>query len=127
MKEKIVKIRMNLIVLAGLVAFIGFSSCEKYQWAPPVINVEDSVKFQTQIQPIFNASCALASCHNGIIPPDLRDGKSYSYLTTKGYVNQPGETAKLYTKLSSSSHQPRATDSERQLILIWINQGAHNN
>jgi hypothetical protein len=103
----------------------GLSSCEKYSWMPEKINPVDSVHFQAEIQPIFTANCV--SCHGAIKAPDLRDGKSYKALTEGGYVNQPGETSELYTKMIGSEHSPRSSDVDKQKVLIWINQGAHNN
>ena len=122
--------RLNLLkhllaVLVIIAAIGGLSSCEKYTWMPEVINPVDTVHFQADIQPIFTANCI--SCHGAIRQPDLRDGKSYESLTTGGYVNQPGETSKLYTRMTASDHAPRSTDTDKQKVLIWINQGSLNN
>jgi hypothetical protein len=40
---------------------------------------------------------------------------------------QPAESSKLYLKITSSSHSAFTLDAEKQLILIWIQQGALNN
>ena len=50
-----------LIVIA---AIGGLSSCEKYTYMPEVINPIDTVHFQAEIQPIFNANCII--CHAAI-------------------------------------------------------------
>jgi hypothetical protein len=122
--------RLNMLrqLLAAIivVATIGvLSSCEKYSWMPEKINPVDSVHFQAEIQPIFSARCI--SCHGAIKAPDLRDGHSYNALTEGGYVNQPGETSELYTKMTGADHAPRSSDVDKQKVLIWINQGAKNN
>lgn len=113
---------MGALILIAAVE--GFSSCEKYSYTPPAVDPDTTWHFQTDIQPIFNANCV--TCHGGTKSPDLRDGKSYLSLTNDAFVNTPGETSKLYTKLTGS-HLSRATDTERSKILGWINQGALNN
>ena len=125
MNQKIVKVRMNQVVLILIIFFTGLTSCEKYQFGPPVLEPDIEVLFQTEIQPIFTANCI--SCHGGIVPPDLRDGKAYESLTTNGLVNLPAETSKLYLKLMSSGHLPRTNDLQKQQILTWITQGAKDN
>ena len=118
-------IRQMLAVFIVITAIVGLSSCEKYSWMPEKINPVDSVHFATDIQPIFTANCA--TCHTAIKRPDLREGKAYKSLTDGGYVTQPGETSLLYTKMTGSDHAPRSNDVDKQKVLIWINQGAHNN
>jgi hypothetical protein len=110
------------IVLAGIVLL---SSCEKYSYVTEVINPVDTVHFQTQIQPIFTSNCIV--CHKGSRNPDLREGNSYASLRTGGYVNLPAETSRLYRQITSSSHYSYTLPAEKQLILIWIQQGALNN
>jgi hypothetical protein len=125
MNQKIKMLRQLLAAITVIVAIGGLSSCEKYSWIPEKINPDETIHFQTQIQPIFNKSCV--SCHGPYNTPDLRDGYSYESLTTNGLVNQPGESSELYLKMTSSSHASRSTDVDKQLVLNWINQGALNN
>jgi mono/diheme cytochrome c family protein len=125
MDQKIKKIRQ---VLAGLVLITvagGFESCTKYQWAPVKVDPEVEIFFQADIQPIFNANCI--SCHGATKAPDLRDGKSYAALTKGAYIDQPGETSKLYLKMTGADHAPRSSSVDKQNVLNWINQGAKNN
>ena len=91
-------LRQLLVALIVIAAIGGLSSCEKYSWIPEVVNPTDSVHFQAEIQPIFTANCI--SCHGAIKAPDLRDGNSYEALTEGGYVDLPGETSELYTKMT---------------------------
>jgi hypothetical protein len=124
MNHKFNKIRQILVAFVLLAAVTGISSCEKNSFILPVVDPGTTWHFQADIQPIFNANCT--SCHGGAKAPDLRDGKSYLSLTNGAFVNTPGETSKLYTKLTGS-HLSRASDTERSKILGWINQGALNN
>jgi hypothetical protein len=126
MNQKGKMLRVSLAVMVTLVTIIGISSCEKYNFTPPTINPTDSVHFSTVIQTIFTSHCI--NCHNGSIQsPDLRDGKSYESLTTGSYVSLPANASLLYSQITSSSHTPRTTDLEKQEILVWIEQGFHNN
>jgi hypothetical protein len=125
MNQRLNMLRQLLVALIVIAAIGGLSSCEKYSWMPEKINPVDSVYFQAEIQPIFTANCA--SCHGAIKAPDLRDGKSYKALTEGGYVELPGESSELYTKMTDGDHIPRSTDVDKQKVLIWINQGAKNN
>jgi hypothetical protein len=119
-------VKQLMAALVIIAAIGGLASCEKYTYMPVVINPVDTVHFEAEIQPIFDAKCI--SCHTSIRNPDLREGKSYESLTSGGYVNKPGETSRLYLHMTTSSaHIPRSSDAEKQKVLIWINQGAHNN
>jgi len=125
MNHKVNKLSPILGAVILMTLIIGISSCEKNTYTPPTINPVDTVHFTADIQPIFNANCI--SCHGATKAPDLREGKSYAALTNGGYVTPPGETSKLYTKMTGSDHAPRSTDADKQKVLIWINQGAKNN
>jgi hypothetical protein len=125
MNKKLNRIKQILVVLVLLAAVEGFSSCEKYSYAPPSVDPSATWHFQTDIQPIFSANCI--TCHGGARSPDLRDGKSYLSLTKGGYVNIPAETSKLYSKMTSSDHSPRSTDADKLKVLYWITQGALKN
>ena len=125
MNYKLNTISQILAAVFLIAGIAGISSCEKYTFTPEKINPIDSVHFQAAIQPIFSANCL--TCHGAIKAPDLRDGKSYKALTTGGYVTLPGENSKLYTKMTGTDHAPKSSDIDKQKVLIWINQGAHNN
>jgi len=125
MNQKFKMLRQLMAAIIIITAIVSLSSCEKYTYMPEVINPTDSVHFQAEIQPIFDAKCI--TCHGPIKAPNLRDGYSYEALTEGGYVEQPGETSILYTKMTGAEHSPRSSDVDKQKVLNWINQGAHNN
>jgi hypothetical protein len=124
MNQKVKKLRWTMVALVVLIAAAGFSSCEKFKVQPIPFDANATWHFQADIQPIFNANCV--TCHNGSRSPDLRDGKSFSALS-KGYVNSPSESSRLYLKITSADHLPRTSDTQKLLILNWIKQGALNN
>jgi hypothetical protein len=125
MKQKLNKIRQLFVALALIATVAGFSSCEKYSFPPPKVNPDVTVHFATEIQPIFTSNCV--SCHGGSQFPNLSVGKSYSALSKGGFLTAPGETSKLYVQMTSSSHTSRSTETDKQKVLFWINQGALNN
>lgn len=126
MNHKLIKVKLSLAVVALLMAIAGFTSCEKYTFTPPEVDPNKAWSLKDDIQPIFNAKCI--SCHGGSKSPDLRSGKSWNALTTGGYVNLPAETSELYVQISAnSSHIPKTSDVEKQMIFYWIEQGAKNN
>jgi hypothetical protein len=110
------------IVVVGLSLF---SSCEKYQYTFEQINPVIPISFKDEIQPIFTAHCIL--CHKGSRDPDLREGNSYSSLTSLGFVTAPAETSILYMQINKSSHSSLTLPDEKQKIFIWITQGALDN
>ena len=116
----------RVLVLFSFIAAVGIlSSCEKYTYNPPAVDPNAAWSLQTDIQPIFNSNCV--GCHNGTRPPDLRAGESFEYLTTRGYVNLPAESSKLYLKIIDPGHAARSTAAEKLKVLYWITQGALNN
>jgi len=122
------KVKLSRSFVAALImpaAMLLFSSCEKYAYQLETVDPQVPVLFQTQIQPIFTNNCI--TCHKGSRNPDLRNGNSYASLTNGGYVNLPAENSKLYSQVTSASHTSFTLDAEKQLILIWIGQGAQNN
>lgn len=123
MKAKLLwNVMAALLIPAGMVFF---SSCEKYKIVAEPVDPGETVLFQTQIQPIFTDNCIV--CHKGSRNPDLRDGFSYESLTTGGYVNLPAADSRLYKQVNSSSHTSFTTETQKQLIYNWIDQGAQNN
>ena len=125
MNQKLNKIRQILVALVLIAAVEGFSSCEKYSFLPPKVNPDLTVHFATEIQPLFTSSCV--SCHGGSQFPNLSVSKSYNSLIKGGLVNTPGETSRLYVQMISPSHTSRSTETDKQKVLFWINQGALNN
>ena len=125
MNQNVRRTRVILAAAILIIALAGFASCEKDYFTPPAVDPNYEWKLSEDIQPIFNSNCI--TCHGGTTSPDLREGKSFNSLTKGGYVTPPDETCRLYTKITSSSHVSRTTDTEKQKILYWIKQGPKNN
>lgn len=125
MNHKVRKARRILAAITFIVAVVWFSSCEKFTITFPEINPVDTLSFQADIQPIFDAKCV--SCHGGAVAPNLSNGKSYRSLDFGGYLNQPPEENRLYIQMSAPSHISRSTDTDRQMVFVWVGQGALDN
>ena len=112
-----------LLFAAVLTGLLLFGSCEKVVY--PIPELPDTVSYSLDIQPIWDNKCV--SCHSGSRDPDLRPDNSYASLIDGGYVDTDNpEDSELIKKLYGS-HDARATETEKQVILLWIEEGAKNN
>ena len=104
--------------------YLTILSCEKYSIKPFEIDPDMVVSFETDIITIFDNNCIL--CHGGTISPDLRTEFAY-YSVIDNYISDEPESSRIYTKLLESSHGSYASETDKQLILMWIQQGTKNN
>ncbi|UCE05948.1 MAG: hypothetical protein JSW07_20550 [bacterium] len=101
----------------------------------------------SDIQPIFTAKCAIASCHDTFAQAglDLTKDKAYDNLVDVPSTNDPSKIRVVRNNANSSylfikiAEQPAdgtarmpiggnpLPDNEIQLIQNWIDQGAKNN
>ena len=94
---------------------------------PPI---EEEVSYENDVMPLW-VQCV--GCHNGNVPPDLRDEFSYDSLLN-GYVEPfDAEESTLYKSLlgiDGVSLMPPGSqwpDSKIDIVEAWINQGAKDN
>ncbi|HJM11289.1 MAG TPA: hypothetical protein QGF40_07880 [Candidatus Marinimicrobia bacterium] len=108
-------------------------------------NPKASVSFSSDIQPVFDISCATSGCHRTghFTNIDLSEGNSYINLVNVESINfaplklvDPGkpEDSVLYLKIVESSETgskmpPGGTLSDASVtnIQTWITEGAENN
>lgn len=117
-----------LIIL--FVIGLGLAACTYETVIPEVEPITDTVSFNDEIIPIFDASCNFQGCHNtNGIPPDLTADRAWVNLTFGGYVDTAdAESSLLYTKIApGGSMEQYSTPQETAIILAWIEQGAQNN
>ncbi len=112
-----------LIFAAVLTGILLFGSCEKVVY--PIPELPDTVSYSLDIQPIWDNKCV--SCHSGSRDPDLRPENSYASLINGGYVDTDNPDDSELIKKLYGSHDARATETEKQVILLWIEEGAKNN
>jgi hypothetical protein len=135
-----------------LIVFIGISiiwiSCEKdYHYVepaavipPPDTSSTDStvalISFNDSIQPIFIANCAVSGCHDGSEDLDLRTGHSYTSLFSQGDIDTIiSANSELYKRIilpsTDGDFMPQdgspLSNSDKEKILKWIQEGAKNN
>lgn len=127
MNPRVKKIRQIAVAVIIMTALAGFTSCEKYKILPTPFDPTEIWSLKNDIQPIFNSTCALASCHGGVQSPNLSEGKSYNSLTNGGFVKPPYETCRLYVQMMSGHPNSSLSDFNRKKILYWATQGAQNN
>ena len=101
----------------------------------------------TDIQPIFNKSCAFANCHDASAAAglDLSNGKAHANLVNVASTNDPAkvrvipndaDSSYLYFKIIGNPGDGTLRmpiggnplpDNEIQLLKNWIDAGAKNN
>ena len=115
--------------LGALIVSTALASCTWDEVKPVKVTTPDSVKFSVNIIPIFASSCAKSGCHvTGAQTPDLSAANAYSSLIYYGYIDTDfPDQSSLYLKITSGSMKDKATDTDRALILKWIQQGALDN
>jgi len=136
----------QFLVLLLILAVCVSGSCSKSSSPTKPGPVDDNPSFASDIQPIFTANCALASCHaapgqQGLI---LSAGQSYALLVNVNSVEVP-TLMRVRPTLPDSSYlvlkiEGRQTVGVRmpatgtplsatniQLIRNWITKGAQNN
>ena len=121
------KMPKSISLFSAIAALLFSTSCKKeyLQTAPPP-DPNVPVSYSADIQPFFNARCV--SCH-GSVAPNLAASVSYNNLIQGGYINlATPENSLLYTKINvGGSMEGYANSTERQMTLLWIEQGALNN
>ncbi len=133
-----------LVVMLGLsVAACSKSSSTSTSPTGPS-GSDTTISFASQVQPIFNASCAVSGCHvaGGSAPMSLEAGKSYSQTVNVSSIEQPAldrvtpfspDKSYLYLKITGQggTRMPlgRAAlgSADVNTIESWISQGAKNN
>ena len=112
------------VLLVGLILFIMFlSSCEKTVFPPPV--VPDTVSYSLNIQPVWDTKCV--ECHSGDRDPDLRPDFSHDALISGEYVDTADAANSDLMKKLYGTHDSRATEAEKHLVLLWITEGSKDN
>ena len=121
-------------LLVSLLSIFALTGCYKDVLSPgqdPNAPPQD-VSFSGDIQPIFNANCTTSGCHDDkpAHSPSLVPGKSYNSLVSGGYVDTTVPTNSiLYNEVHSGGMPPTGAlkQSQVQMILDWIRNGAPNN
>jgi hypothetical protein len=122
------------IVIGTLFSIVAFAvGCRKDIERPRVLNLDATISFSKNIQPIFNNNCAKSGCHvEWGQAPNLSPGVAYDQLLELGYVDPSNpEGSLLYQRVSATVKPmpPTGNLSSLQInsIYAWIKQDARNN
>lgn len=108
------------------------NSCYYDSFPPEEIDppIEEDVSYSDDIMPLW-VQCV--GCHNGTVPPDLRDEFSYDSLLDGYVVPFESDESILYKSLlgiDGISLMPPGAQwpaSKTNLVKAWIDQGALDN
>ena len=119
----------NALKIFGIVFTITLlTSCEKKYYVAPTEEIKD-VSYTTDMQPFFDAKCI--ECHDGTgIPLNLTSPDSYNNLIDDpDYIDTDDpKNSELYTKIiPGGSMEQYATPTQREMTLVWIEEGAKDN
>lgn len=126
MKEK------KYIILIGFLLVLGMASCE-YNFINPEkgepVDPEVPISFSAEVEPIWTTqSCT--GCHDGSGLFSLKAGEAYNSLTTNNLLDlDQADNSKILTVPGSSGlHADKDyIGNQRELIKVWIEQGAKDN
>lgn len=109
--------------------FCVATSCE-YDFVEPVaIEPGTEISFKNDVIPIFNNSCNSSGCHGaGDFDPVLTPESAYQNLMSLDQVDTTNpENSILYESITTGSMKEYASQTDAEIILLWIEQGAENN
>jgi len=125
------RIHVYLGLICFVVAGIGLSSCYKDIISPESDpdGPPQAVSFKTDLEPVFNAKCALSGCHvSGAHNPNLAAGSSYQSLVNGGFVNTlVPKSSRLYVMINSEMSEYIPSPKDKSKVYDWIRNGAPNN
>jgi hypothetical protein len=107
------------------------TSCRHEPWLPDSMN---SLCFDEDIRPIMLSNCAYSGCHDAQSSEDDIDLSTYNAVMASDVVKAGDPNgSEMYEVLFKSgskqmppSPRPRLSEDSRELIRIWIQQGARN-
>jgi hypothetical protein len=125
----------RMYIFLGLLCFlsvgIGLTGCYKDIISPETDpdGPPQAVSFKTDLEPLFNAKCALSGCHvSGSHNPNLAAGFSYGSLVNGGFVNTiVPKSSRVYVMISSEMSEYIPSPKDKSKVLDWIRNGAPNN
>ena len=96
-------------------------SCEQEKPAPTPEPVACVAKYGTDIAPIINAKCALSGCHVS--------GSSFGDFTVYEELKQRADNGRIKKnvfelKTMPPSTQTQLTDTEKEKLQCWLDNGA---
>ena len=125
------RIYIYLCIACFIVLGVGLTGCYKDIISPETDpdGPPQAVSFSTDLEPMFNAKCALSGCHgSGGHAPNLTAGSSYSSLVNGGFVNTiVPKSSRVYVMISGEMSPYIPSPKDKAKVLDWIRNGAPNN
>ncbi len=121
-------ILLDIYLSSILFSFIFFSSCTH---DPVDSGMLDTVCFDSEIFPLLHLSCGTSGCHDSLTKAEgfaATDYASILALVTPGNPRK-SELYKVITNINGENFMPPGNPLslyERNLIQVWISQGALN-
>jgi len=125
--------------LAALALTLAMGACthepvllaEEEKPVVPGCTTNGEVCFESNVLPIFIASCARSGCHDATTREEDLVLDTYTHIVREGIVPGDAEESKLYKVLFETGEDqmpPDAplTQAQKDSIRLWINQGAKN-
>ncbi len=123
----------TIVYISVLFFSVALWSCEYEKLEPIDTTLPENVSFSNDLTPIFENSCNASACHGtGAYQPDLtRDYAYYSLIYGDMIDTINPENSRLY-KSMTNLNEPMPVDgllpvNQRNLVLVWIKEGAKNN
>lgn len=123
-----------VLVVIGMMLFTGCTKTTTVVVETPVSTDTATISFSSDIQPIFNVSCATAGCHvAGARAPNLSQGVAYKSLMDEGLVipsDPVNSELMMWLTGKKSPVMPLGSGPDPEInakVYAWILQGALNN
>src|SRR5689334_12134552 len=99
-----------------------------------IIFPESNVSYSSDIQPLFDLSCAYSGCHDSYTSAGNLNLTSYANLLQRAGMVHPGDSTRstrLIVLRGGAPHpavnDPPITENQIHGIAVWIQEGASNN
>jgi len=124
--------KLIIVVIYSLIFIFLLVSCE-YNFINPEkgdpVDPEVPISFSAEVEPIWTTQ-ACTGCHDGSGLFSLKSGEAYNSLTTNNLLDlDQVDNSKILTEPGSSGlHADKDyVGNQRELIKVWIEQGAEDN
>lgn len=119
----ILKTTLLILLFSSLI-----SSCQKEYFKKPPVDLSTPVSFSVDLQPILTSKCATSGCHDKNYPPTLTEGKAYTDLIERGYVDTLSpEKSILMIRLNKDMPKGKLPAADINKFSAWMKQGAKEN
>jgi len=118
---------INITLGVLLLALIGLSACEQYDWDPPKWDYDVNenpvrprpIVYDTHVAPLFDKYDCNA-CHEKT-PPVLTEGESFAALTNGSYINESDiENSVIIEQIKDAEHGGTFNTKDLFIVLDWI-------